>query len=102
MNSKPPAYLLDAADAFANKHGRTWKSELRKVWLSGMLSRYTYAPAELMRLKNYGPVWLRSYKPRTAAQRAAAKRIRKPVKRKAPRRVGAARRKSPAKRRRSR
>jgi hypothetical protein len=45
-----------ALQAYAEKHGRTWKSKLRAQWLRAS------APAILHGLRNsHGPSWLNSF-----------------------------------------
>lgn len=48
---------LAAVVEFANTHGRTWKADLRDLWMRAA------APATLHRLRNtHGPSWLASFK----------------------------------------
>lgn len=47
---------LAAITAFAKEHGRTWKADLRDLWMRAA------APATLHRLRNtHGPSWLESF-----------------------------------------
>lgn len=48
---------LDAIAQFANEHGRTWKAELRDLWMRAA------APPTLHRLRNtHGPSWLVAFR----------------------------------------
>ncbi len=47
-----------ALRAFAQQHGRTWKSHLRRLWMKAS------APPILHALRNtHGPRWLMKYRP---------------------------------------
>ena len=50
------AETMTAIRAYAGRHGRTWKSKLRRQWLTAS------APAVLQHLRNtHGPSWLNSF-----------------------------------------
>lgn len=66
MESKPSTDQLNALKMFAEANGRTWKSELRRLWANGA---YNYAvlggadPALLQQVRNsFGPSWLVRFK----------------------------------------
>jgi hypothetical protein len=46
-----------ALEAYANSHGRTWKSQLLDDWMTGR------SEGELQQVRNiFGPRWLQRYK----------------------------------------
>lgn len=62
MTNTPNAEQIQALKQFAAANGRTWKSELRDLWMNGA---YNYAvlggadPACLQQVRNeFGPSWL--------------------------------------------
>ncbi len=52
---------MEALQRFANVHGRTWRSELRRAWETGNYNRAGEDGCFLQRVRNKaGPRWLNS------------------------------------------
>jgi hypothetical protein len=62
MNSTLFSEQEAALAAFANRNGRTWKSKLRDIWMTGHYSSDDNS-ASLQQVRNqFGPSWLVNYK----------------------------------------
>jgi hypothetical protein len=58
MTQTPTTEQLQALKDFARLHGRTWKSQLRESWMSGIYP-FGVDTASLQQVRNgFGPSWL--------------------------------------------
>jgi hypothetical protein len=62
MKQIPNVEQMQALVDFAKQYGRTWKSELRFAWETGIYPSNCNAPA-LQQVRNvYGPTWLVNFR----------------------------------------